>query len=107
MIFKIKPCEPFQAYMYLDKVPYLYMPVAYFTKEVNPRLAKRPLVLNGRLAYRGLTALVKEATGRQACVKRPVSVLAASRAAAKPLYMPCRGTALVARLAERTVTDTG
>ena len=34
-----------------------------FTKEVNPRLAKRPLVFNGRLANQGLTSLVKEATG--------------------------------------------
>ena len=33
-----------------------------FTKEVNPRLAKRLLVFNGRLAYRWLTSLVKEAT---------------------------------------------
>ena len=32
------------------------------TKKVNPRLAKRPLVFNGRLADRGLTSLVKEAT---------------------------------------------
>ena len=37
-------------------------PVAYFTKEVNSRLAKRPLVYIGRLANRGLTSLVKEAT---------------------------------------------
>ena len=36
--------------------------MASFTKEVNPRLAKRPLVFNGRLANRGLTTLVKEAT---------------------------------------------
>ena len=36
--------------------------VASFTKEVNPRLAKRPLKTNGRLANRGLTSLVKEAT---------------------------------------------
>ena len=34
-----------------------------FTKVVNPRLAKRPLIFNGRLANRGLTSLVKEATG--------------------------------------------
>ena len=27
-------------------------PVAYFTKEANPRLAKRPLKTNGRLANR-------------------------------------------------------
>ena len=36
--------------------------VASFTKEVNPRLAKRPLKTNGRSANRGLTSLVKEAT---------------------------------------------
>ena len=37
-------------------------PVAPFTKEVNPRLAKCPLKTNGHLANRGLTSLVKEAT---------------------------------------------
>ena len=37
-------------------------PVVSFTKEVTPRLAKRPLKINGRLANRGLTSLVKEAT---------------------------------------------
>ena len=37
--------------------------VASFTKEVNWRLAKRPLVFNGRLANRQLNSLVKEATG--------------------------------------------
>ena len=36
--------------------------VASFTKEVNLRLAKRPLVFNGRLANRGLNFLVKGAT---------------------------------------------
>ena len=36
--------------------------VAPFTMEVNPRLAKRPLKTNGRLANRGSTSLVKEAT---------------------------------------------
>ena len=36
-----------------------------FTKAVNQRLAKRPLVFNGRLANRWLTALVKETTGVQ------------------------------------------
>ena len=41
---------------------YEYTPVASFTKEVNPQLAKCPLVLNGRLANHGLTSLVKEAT---------------------------------------------
>ena len=39
-----------------------WIPVASFTKEVNPRLAKRPLKTNGHLANRGLTSLVKEAT---------------------------------------------
>ena len=34
-----------------------------FNKEVNWRLAKRPLVFNGRLANRQLTPLVIEATG--------------------------------------------
>ena len=37
--------------------------MASFTKEVHPRLAKRALVFNGRLANRRLTSLVKEATG--------------------------------------------
>ena len=37
-------------------------PVASFTMEFNPQLAKCPLVFNGRLANRGLTSLVKEAT---------------------------------------------
>ena len=37
--------------------------VASFTKEVNPRLAKRPLKTNGRLANLELTSLVNEATG--------------------------------------------
>ena len=44
-----------------DVIPSLT--VVPFTKEVNPRLAKRPLVFNGHLANRGLTSLVKEATG--------------------------------------------
>ena len=37
-------------------------PAASFDKEFNPRLAKRPLKTNGRLANRGLTSLTKEAT---------------------------------------------
>ena len=41
----------------------ILIPVAYFTKEDNSRLAKHPLVFNGRLANRELTSLVKEATG--------------------------------------------
>ena len=36
-------------------------PVAPFTTEVTPELAKRPLVFNGRLTNRGLTSLVKVA----------------------------------------------
>ena len=40
-----------------------WWPVASFTKEVNPRLDKRPLKINRRLANRRLTSLVKEATG--------------------------------------------
>ena len=39
------------------------MPVSSFTKEVNPRLAKHPLKINGLLANRELTSLVKEDTG--------------------------------------------
>ena len=38
-------------------------PVAAFTKEVNPWLAKRPLKTNGHLANRRLTSLVKKAIG--------------------------------------------
>ena len=41
----------------------LHLPVASFTKQVNLRLAKRPYKMNGRLANRGLTSLVKETTG--------------------------------------------
>ena len=37
-------------------------PVASFTKEVNPQLAKGPLKTNGCLANRELTSLVNEAT---------------------------------------------
>ena len=37
--------------------------VASFTKGVKPRLAERPLKIYGHLANRGLTSLVKEATG--------------------------------------------
>ena len=37
--------------------------MASFTKEVNTRLAKRPLVLNGPLANHWLISLVKEAAG--------------------------------------------
>ena len=47
----------------LTKLYHALWPVVSFAKEVNPRLAKRPLVFNGRLANRWLTSLVKEATG--------------------------------------------
>ena len=47
-------------YPYIERVP-----CGLFIKEVNSRLAKRPLVFNGSLANRGLTSLVKQATGRQ------------------------------------------
>ena len=39
--------------------------MASFAKQVKPRLAKRPLNTNGRLANRGLPSLVKEATGHK------------------------------------------
>ena len=37
--------------------------MASFTKEVNPKLAKCPLKINGPLANSRWTSLVKEATG--------------------------------------------
>ena len=46
-------------------LPGALTPVASVTKEVNWRLAKRPLVFNGRLANHQSTSLVKEATGHQ------------------------------------------
>ena len=36
--------------------------MVYFTKEVNPSLAKPPLKFNGGLAKLGLTSLVKYTT---------------------------------------------
>ena len=39
--------------------PQQWETLASFSKEVNPRLAKRPLVCDGRLANRGLTSSVK------------------------------------------------
>ena len=44
--------------------------VACFTTEVNPRLAKRPLKTNGRLANLELTSLVKEATSCRKSVSK-------------------------------------
>ena len=49
---------------------YPHAAVPSFTQEVNPRLAKRPLKNNGRLANRGSTSLVKEGTGVIACQRR-------------------------------------
>ena len=51
------------ALLIIPKILQIGTPVASFTKEVNPRLAKRPLKTNGRLANRGLTSFVKESTG--------------------------------------------
>ena len=48
---------------YLWPTVHSLIPVASFTSEINPRLAKRPLKTSGRLANRELTFLVKEATG--------------------------------------------
>ena len=45
---------------------WLLMACGSFTKEVNRRLAKRPLKTNGRLVNLELTSLVKEATGIKA-----------------------------------------
>ena len=42
----------------------LHATVASFTMEVKPRLAKRPLVFNGRLANRGLTSLGRQTRRR-------------------------------------------
>ena len=36
--------------------------MAFFTMEVDSRLAKRPLVFNGRLGNHALTSFVKDAT---------------------------------------------
>ena len=52
----------FQPPYFMDPFVVFLSPVAFFAKEVNHRLAKRPLVFNGRLAKRGLTSLVKDAT---------------------------------------------
>ena len=52
-------------YLYTDKTVFLLkrIPVDYFAKEANPRLAKRPLETNGRLVNLVLLSLIKEATG--------------------------------------------
>ena len=49
------------AWDFVDKKPLLERErlVASFIKEVNPRLAKRPLNTNGRLANLGLTYSVR------------------------------------------------
>ena len=63
--------------------------VAYFTKEVNPRLAKCPLKINGRLANLGLTSVVKEAAGGR---KAPVTL---SRPDSRPFPTLMVGRGLV------------
>ena len=52
MMAKVGKCDT------LNVISRKELPVASCTKEVNSRLAKRPLVFNGRLANRGLTSLV-------------------------------------------------
>ena len=49
----------------IDQVQLRHMAssMASFTKKVDPRLTKRPLVFNERAGNRELTSLVKEATG--------------------------------------------
>ena len=65
-------------------------PVAYFTKVVNPRLAKCPLKTNGHLANCGVTSLVKEATGVQS-LKKCIAVSSDSLAACCcTSLLPCR-----------------
>ena len=49
---------------YIYEILFTLAPCGLFTKEFNPRLGKRPLVFNGRLVNRGLTSLIKEATGQ-------------------------------------------
>ena len=56
-------CQTHEVYQLLPYSVDFKDPVAFLTKEVNPRLAKRPSETNGRLANRRLTSLVKEATG--------------------------------------------
>ena len=51
--------------------------------EVNPRLAKRPLKTNGRLANRCLTSLLKEATGSLQCLPTVTTRQSLSR----PMFM--------------------
>ena len=58
-------------YNTLDTEQCVWLTVASFTKQVNPRWAQRPLKTNGCLANLGLTILVKEATGGQ--VRLPLS----------------------------------
>ena len=55
--------KPLPEWMMTQFADTYVLPMASFTNAVNPRLAKRPLIFNGRLANRGLTSLVKEATG--------------------------------------------
>ena len=47
----------------LQKSNLNWKPVASFTKDIKPRLSKRPLVFNGCLSNRRLNSLVKEIIG--------------------------------------------
>ena len=63
--FDVGTCAEFNSKLHirLQDVGYLWLsPVASFTKEGNPQLAKHPLKTSGHLANHGLTSLVKEAT---------------------------------------------
>ena len=57
------------------QITHSWRTVTSFTKEVNPQLAKRPLKTNGRLANRGLTNLVKEATGNRSLSEATIVML--------------------------------
>ena len=69
-------------------------PVTCFIEEVNPRLAKCLLVFNGRLAYSGLTSLVKEVkvclhrklcSLRSTCTQRRISAATSIEMALLPM----------------------
>ena len=65
-------------------INFLCSDCGFFAKEVNPRLAKRPLVFNGRLANLGLICLVKEAAGRR------WSLQTLTACAGRLIWQPCR-----------------
>ena len=67
--------------------------MASFTKEANPRLAKRPFIFNGRLANhanRGLTSLVKEAIERPSMDHMHYKILWCSSLFANSSYVTYR-----------------